>query len=67
MEPGTVALIVIGLLPLVVLRELMLVGGAVTGTMMGGVIMAASTPVGAILRLIVLILVSLFSYVAFIQ
>ncbi|MGA9533686.1 MAG: hypothetical protein WBR18_13295 [Anaerolineales bacterium] len=64
MDIGTLLLIAVGVLLLFLLLDLLFVGGAMSGMMMGGMVMAASTPIGAILLVIALVLVGMFGYLA---
>lgn len=65
MDAGTLLLIVVGVILIVLVLDLLVAGGAMTGGMMAGMMMAASTPIGAIVLLIVLALVGIFGYLAF--
>lgn len=67
MDVGTVLLIAVGVVLLVLLLDLLIAGGAMSGMMMGGMVMAAGTPIGAIVLLIALILVGMFGYLAFVH
>lgn len=65
MDLGTVLLIFIGVVLLWLLIDLLLAGGAMTSGMMGGMMMAASTPIGLIILLNLLARGAFLAYVNF--
>jgi hypothetical protein len=65
MEIGTALLIFVGIILVWLLIDLLIAGGAMTVGMMGGMMMAAATPIGLLVFLILLALGALFAYVSF--
>jgi len=65
MDLGTALLIFVGVILVWLLIDLLFVGGAMTAGMMGGMMMAAATPIGLLVLLILLALGALFAYVSF--
>ncbi len=62
---GTLLLVFVGIVLLFVLIDLLVVGGAMTAGMMGGMMMVAATPIGLLVFLILLALGALFVYAQF--
>ena len=65
MDIGTLLLVFVGIVLLFVLIDLLVVGGAMTAGMMGGMMMVAATPIGLLVFLILLALGALFVYAQF--
>jgi hypothetical protein len=62
---GTVLLVFVGIVLFFLLIDLLIVGGAMTAGMMGGMMMVASTPIGVLIFLILFALGALLAYVQF--
>lgn len=65
METGTILLIIVGVVLLWLLIDLLLAGGAMTGSMMGGMMIMAGNPIGATILLVLLGVIAFFAYITF--
>jgi len=74
MEPGTILLIIVGVVLLWLLIDVLFAGGSMTGGMtpapasgagVGGMMMMASNPVGLAVLLLILALGALVAYIVF--
>jgi len=65
MEPGTILLIIVGVVLLWLLVDVLFSGGSMTGGMMGGMMIMASNPVGLAVLLLILALGALVAYIVF--
>ncbi len=65
MDFGTLLLVFVGIVLFFLLIDLLIVGGAMTAGMMGGMMMVASTPIGVLIVLILFALGALLAYVQF--